>query len=102
NGNIWRDPTEHEWTLPGKKPKTVSYFVDEMFMPIDTVNCYALSRDGYEAFTDMVSGIDKGLGYDITIITIISEETGAFFSGQKTADQVCDAIQSRVGIYVSE
>jgi ABC-type glycerol-3-phosphate transport system substrate-binding protein len=34
NGNIWRDPAEHEWALPGKKPKTVSYFVDAMFMPL--------------------------------------------------------------------
>jgi hypothetical protein len=56
----------------------------------------------YESFTEMLNGVDKSLGADITIITTIADETGAFFSGQKTVDQVCDAIQSRVNIYVNE
>jgi ABC-type glycerol-3-phosphate transport system substrate-binding protein len=102
NGNIWRDPTEHEWTAVGKKPKTVSYYVDAMFMPLNTINCYELSENGYESFTKMLNGIDKSVSFDMTIITIIAEETGAFFSGQKTVDQVCQAIQSRVNIYVNE
>lgn len=33
---------------------------------------------------------------------IIEEEAGAFFSGQKTAQQVADIIQSRVSLYVAE
>jgi hypothetical protein len=33
---------------------------------------------------------------------IVDMQTGSFFSGQKTIDQVCDAIQSRVNIYVNE
>jgi ABC-type glycerol-3-phosphate transport system substrate-binding protein len=102
NGNIWRDPTEHEWTAAGKQPKMVAYYVDAMFMPLNTINCYELSENGYETLTRMIDGIDKSISYDVTIITIIAEETGSFFSGQKTVDQVCDAIQSRVNIYVNE
>lgn len=37
-----------------------------------------------------------------SIFTIISEETGAYFSGQKSADDVAKTIQSRVNIYINE
>lgn len=39
---------------------------------------------------------------DSVIMGIISEESAAFFAGQKTAEQVAEIIQSRVSIYVSE
>lgn len=40
---------------------------------------------------------------DVSEITaIIEEDAAAYFSGQKTAEQVADTIQSRVKIYVSE
>ena len=40
--------------------------------------------------------------YDETVYNIIVEEAAAFFSGQKSVDDVCTTIQSRVSIYVSE
>ena len=36
------------------------------------------------------------------IMTIIGEEAAAFFQGQKSVDQVADAVQRRASIYVSE
>jgi len=39
---------------------------------------------------------------DEEIYGIISEETGAFFHGQKSAKEVADIIQNRVSIYLSE
>lgn len=36
------------------------------------------------------------------LLQIIDEEAAAFFQGQKTADQVADAIQRRASVYVSE
>lgn len=36
------------------------------------------------------------------ILKIINEETGAFFSGQKSADETAKIIQSRIQLYVSE
>lgn len=40
--------------------------------------------------------------YDENLLRIIEEETAAFFSGQKKAEDVADIIQSRVQIYVNE
>ena len=36
------------------------------------------------------------------ILNIILEETGAYFSGDKTKEEVCDIIQSRVRLYLAE
>ncbi|MCD8326631.1 MAG: hypothetical protein LUC90_08125 [Lachnospiraceae bacterium] len=36
------------------------------------------------------------------VADIIYEEAGAYFSGQKTIDEVCQIIQSRMSIYISE
>jgi len=33
---------------------------------------------------------------------IISEETQAFFSGQKSAQETADIVQNRVNIYINE
>lgn len=35
-------------------------------------------------------------------MTIISDETGAYFSGQKSAKEVADIVQNRVSNYVNE
>lgn len=40
--------------------------------------------------------------YDDNLMRIIEEETAAFFSGQKSAKDVADIIQSRAQIYVNE
>ncbi len=39
---------------------------------------------------------------ETTIVNIIDEEAGAYYAGQKTAEEVADIIQSRVSIYLSE
>ena len=40
--------------------------------------------------------------YDEAMMKIILEEASAFFSGQKTAEEIANLIQSRVFIYVAE
>jgi len=39
---------------------------------------------------------------DENISRIINEETGAFYAGQKTAEETADIIQSRVSVYIRE
>ncbi len=39
---------------------------------------------------------------DDKVTEIIEEEAGAYYEGQKTAEEVADIIQSRVSIYLSE
>lgn len=40
--------------------------------------------------------------WDLEINSIISEESGAYFSGQKSAEEVAAVIQNRVSVYLSE
>ena len=55
---------------------------------------------------DKVLSLAAGARAEVTlnedIFKIISEEAEAFFSGQKSVDDVCNIIQSRVKIYISE
>lgn len=50
---------------------------------------------------DLLS-VTKTYTYDEKLMQIIDEETAAFFSGQKSAREVAEIIQSRVQIYVNE
>jgi ABC-type glycerol-3-phosphate transport system substrate-binding protein len=102
NGNIWRDPDAHVWTDTSTQPKTVYYFVDEVFSPITNVRCYALTKEGYDSFSEMLESVSKTMRYDTAIVTIIAEEIGSFFAGQKSVDEICDTIQSRAMLYVNE
>lgn len=50
----------------------------------------------------LMSGITAFARTDISLRDIIDEETQAFFSGQKSAEETARMIQSRATIYVNE
>ena len=47
-----------------------------------------------------ITAVDGAISNDI--MNIINEEAAGYFSGQKTAEQVAETIQSRVWVYLSE
>ena len=49
---------------------------------------------------DQVSSFEGNTNVELR--TIIFDEVGAYFSGQKSAEAVADVIQNRVSIYLSE
>ncbi|WP_044912679.1 extracellular solute-binding protein [Butyrivibrio sp. WCE2006] len=51
---------------------------------------------------DFINSVDQVGVANEEVVNIIYEEAAAFFSGQKTAAEVADIIQSRVQIYVNE
>ncbi len=56
-----------------------------------------------QKWLDYIYSVDTKSGSATTEITnIIFEEASAYFSGQKTVDEVCEIIQSRMSIYISE
>ena len=61
-----------------------------------------LSQEEAQKFYDYVTSINTLYEEEGAISNIIIEETSAFFSGQKTAEEVADIIQSRVNIYINE
>lgn len=55
-----------------------------------------------EEIKDIINSADTITSLDEEIYNIIQEETKSFYSGQKSAKEVADVIQSRVSIFVKE
>lgn len=62
---------------------------------------YPTQDDIDKLFRIIESGIIITGDYS-SVWTIIDEESGAFYSGQKSAEEVADVIQSRVQLYLDE
>ncbi len=67
-----------------------------------TAEIYAATEEEINELRQMMSHVRVEGGRSQTIIEIVQEEAGAYFAGQKTAEEVAEIIQSRVEIYVSE
>jgi hypothetical protein len=68
---------------------------------------YPVCQEAYEIAVpaDLREIVSSAKGHRISIspvLDIVLEEAQAYFSGDKTAAQVADYIQSRVEIYLSE
>ena len=50
----------------------------------------------------IIENTENTMSYDSSILNIITEETSAFFAGQKSAADTAKIIQDRVRTYVSE
>ena len=61
-----------------------------------------LTDEQVQMLRDVIASVDHMYGYNDEVSTIITEESGAYFSGQKTAKEVADIIQNRVSTYVNE
>lgn len=55
-----------------------------------------------ERFIDLVSAVENTTLYDDTLLSIIMNESGAFFAGNRTAEQTAMLIQGRASLYVAE
>lgn len=75
---------------------------DGVSIPIyDRGKRYETAAD-VEHIYDIVLGVKKQLGYDENIYNVIMEEATAYFSGEKTVDEVVKLINNRVGIILTE
>lgn len=61
-----------------------------------------LTQEQVDKIVNFVESVNKRAYYNEAISNIISEEAGAYFSGQKSARDVAAVIQSRVQVYVNE
>ena len=66
------------------------------------VEMYAVTQEEVDMFTDLLERTTKQATYDSSIIDILTAEAVPFFSGQKTAKEVAEIIQSKMNIYVNE
>ncbi len=70
---------------------------DDMQMEIG-----GFTEEDAKIMKDMLARVDGSIYYDAEIMDIIKEEAAPYYDGQKSVDEVCDIIQSRVSMYVNE
>ena len=68
----------------------------EIYIPL-----YQATLEEVDMYRDVVTNATVRR-WDAKIIKIVDEESQAYFSGQKTAEDVADVIQKRVAIYLGE
>lgn len=61
-----------------------------------------LTQEEIKKFSDFVLSINSLYSGNSEVSDIISEECSAFFSGQKTPEEVAEIIQNRVSVYINE
>lgn len=77
-----------------------------------SADCFPISKSAvsgelydhtaYQKFVDLTENVDLVYQYDSTITDIVTEESAAYFAGDKTAEAVADIIQNRVQTYLNE
>ena len=67
------------------------------------IDIYAATQEEIDAVRTIIESAEKAsTSVNEELINIITEETGAFFKGQKSAKETADIIQNRVQIYMKE
>lgn len=66
------------------------------------VEIYALTQEEADQFLALINSTNRVYSYDQSLMGIITDETEAFFAGQKSAEDTAAMIQSRASLYVNE
>ena len=82
----------------GREMITTSWGYDDLQVEIFA----SRNKEFVDVFYDLIQRADGLRDYDTQIVTIIQEEADSFFSGQKSAAEAAEIIQSRVQLYVNE
>lgn len=100
-GSPWPDVAGTDGTIY-KKNLMGDFWTDISGSGEQREKYYALTEEKVERVRGM---LEKARAYPLhtePIITIIDEETAAFFAGDRSVDDVCANIQNRVQLYLSE
>ena len=66
------------------------------------VELYATTQEQADKLWELITTTTKVADYSSSIYEIVNEQTPAFFSGQKSAEEVARLIQNKANIYVNE
>lgn len=75
----------------------MSYVMDDL-----EIEVYAATKADAEEYRKIIEGATTLATYEQKIMTIVEEESEAFFADQKSAEDAAKIIQSRAKIYVNE
>lgn len=71
-------------------------------IPDQTITLQPPTQEDVDYMENLLSQAKVYIGTDQKILTIVQEETAAFFTGQKTAEATAQLIQDRVSTYLNE
>ncbi len=66
------------------------------------IEIYAMTQEQYDTVKGLIESTNRIMRYDESLMEIINDETGAFFAGEKTAEETAQFIQNRVQLYMAE
>ena len=75
---------------------------DTFYLNGESITLPTLTKEQVDEVISVVESANKCSYSNQNVINIINEEIAAFYSGQKSAQEVAKVIQSRVGVYVQE
>lgn len=78
------------------------YYDDIWYINGEEVILEPFSQEEVDAICEFIYSVNRTAYFNEYIQNIIVEETGAYFSGQKSVQDVVDIIQSRAQVYVDE
>lgn len=81
---------------------TKEYYDDYVYIDGVDLKLEPMTREEVDELIGFISGLSQVAKYEENLANIIKEEAEAFFSGQKTPEEVAKIIQSRAKIYISE
>lgn len=81
---------------------TKEEYDDYFYMNGEEIKLDPLSQEQVERIVGFILSVDKCYYYNESIMNIINEEMDAFYTGQKTAQEVAKTIQNRAQLYVDE
>ena len=95
NGNYKLDPETGE-RIPVSRG---GFWMEGMDEPMEI---YALTQEQADKLMEVINTATKLYSQNTAVLNIITEQTDAFFAGQKTAEEVGKLVQGKMSIYVNE
>lgn len=86
------------WENEGKK----EYYDDQVWIGNQSFTITPNTDADNERMMNFIKSVNTVYEYDTDLLKIIDEEVQAYFSGQKSVDEVADIIQNRASTYINE
>lgn len=113
NINVFEEKLANAMKVEYVKDIDGNYILDEngeripeskgtVFDGTGTYEIYAVTPEQAEQLREVIANTTKLADYDESIGKIVTEQAQAYFSGQKTAQEVARLIQSKASIYINE
>ncbi len=102
---VWtEDFLVHRWDGPeGERiPRSVVQWYDANSAPVREEKLYAMDEEQRDRLLGLLDSARRATVCDQVITGIVREEAGAFFAGQRSAEEVSQRVQKRVELYMAE